>query len=113
MYLSENCNIYANSDKTIQYIGKRYYGGSNYEAECQFSHMCAEECYYLAEQGLIDISSLQLVPINIIAYRAQYGSVSPTNIMGAAIAATTIGTIVAIIFCKLMPDKGKYQDKIF
>lgn len=61
-----------------------------------------EMCDFL----IINISSLQLVPINIIAYRAQYGSVAPTDIMGAAIAATTVGTIVAIVFCKLMPDRG-------
>lgn len=62
-----------------------------------------EMCDFL----IINISSLQLVPINIIAYRAQYGSVAPTDIMGAAIAATTVGTIVAIVFCKLMPDRGR------
>lgn len=61
-----------------------------------------EMCDFL----IINISSLQLVPINIIAYRAQYGSVTPTDIMGPAIAATTVGTMVAIIFCKLMPDRG-------
>ena len=62
-----------------------------------------EMCDFL----IINISSLQLVPINIIAYRAQYGSVAPTDIMGAAIAATTVGTIVAIVFCKLMQDRGR------
>lgn len=60
-----------------------------------------EMCDFL----IINISSLQLVPINIIAYRAQYGSVTPTDIMGPAIAATTVGTIVAVIFCKLIPDR--------
>lgn len=62
-----------------------------------------EMCDFL----IINISSLQLVPINIIAYRSQYGSVNPTDIMGPAIAATTVGTLVAIVFCKLMPDRGK------
>ena len=59
-----------------------------------------EMCDFL----IINISSLQLVPINIIAYRAQYGSAMPTDIMGPAIAATTVGTLVAVMFCKLMPD---------
>lgn len=67
-----------------------------------------EMCDFL----IINISSLQLVPINIIAYRAQYGSMTPTDIMGPAIAATTVGTIVAIIFCKLMPDRGRPDGKI-
>jgi spore maturation protein A len=59
-----------------------------------------EMCDFL----IINISSLQLVPINIIAYRAQYGSVAPTDIMGPAIAATSVGTLVAVLFCKLMSD---------
>ncbi|MBQ8280312.1 MAG: nucleoside recognition protein [Roseburia sp.] len=62
-----------------------------------------EMCDFL----IINISSLQLVPISIIAYRSQYGSINPTDIMGPAIAATTVGTLVAIVFCKLMPDRGK------
>lgn len=47
---------------------------------------------------IINISSLQLIPVNIIAYRSQYGSVSPTEILGAALVATTISTIAGIIF---------------
>ncbi|MEE1014892.1 MAG: nucleoside recognition protein [Lachnospiraceae bacterium] len=57
-----------------------------------------EMCTFL----IINISSLQLIPINIIAYRQQYGSVTPTAIIGPAIIATLINTIVAIIFCKIM-----------
>ena len=59
-----------------------------------------EMCDFL----IINISSLQLVPVNIIAYRAQYGSANPAGIMGAAILATTVGTLVAVIFCKCVPD---------
>ena len=66
-----------------------------------------EMCDFL----IINISSLQLVPINIIAYRAQYGSVNPTDIMGPAIAATTAGTLVAMIFCKLMPDRDEIPER--
>ncbi|MFU0827756.1 MAG: Spore maturation protein A [Lachnoclostridium sp.] len=47
---------------------------------------------------IINISSLQLIPVNIIAYRSQYGSVSPTEILGSALVATTISTIAGIIF---------------
>lgn len=47
---------------------------------------------------IINISSLQLIPVNIIAYRSQYGSVHPTDILTAAILATTISTMVGIIF---------------
>lgn len=54
-----------------------------------------EMCNFL----IINISSLQLIPINIIAYRSQYGSVNPTGIVGPAIFTTSIGTLIAIIFC--------------
>ena len=47
---------------------------------------------------IINISSLQLIPINIIAYRSQYGSVNPSGIIGYAVFATLISTIAGIIF---------------
>jgi spore maturation protein A len=47
---------------------------------------------------IINISSLQLIPVNIIAYRSQYGSISPTDILGSAIVATTISTLTGMIF---------------
>ena len=51
---------------------------------------------------IINISSLQLIPMNMIAYRSQYGSVNPTAIVGPALAATFISTVVAVIFCRIM-----------
>lgn len=51
---------------------------------------------------ILNISSVQLIPINIIAYRSQYGSADPTAIVLPAIIATTISTLAGIIFCKLM-----------
>ena len=54
-----------------------------------------EMCTFL----ILNISSLQLIPINIIAYRSQYGSVNPAGIVGAGLAATTISTLVAALFC--------------
>lgn len=59
---------------------------------------CSNEmCNFL----ILNISSLQLIPVNMIAYRSQYGSVNPTQIIMPAIIATTVGTIVAIIYCKI------------
>ena len=55
-----------------------------------------EMCTFL----IINISSLQLIPINIIAYRSQYGSVNPTGIVGAGLLATCISTAVAVVYCK-------------
>lgn len=68
------------------------------------SHIASNEmCTFL----IINISSLQLIPINMIAYRQQYGSVNPTAVIGPAIVATLINTIVAIVFCKLMESYRK------
>lgn len=64
-----------------------------------------EMCTFL----IINISSLQLIPINIIAYRSQYGSVNPTAVIGPAIAATMINTLTAAAFCKLMQFSTKHK----
>ena len=50
---------------------------------------------------IINISSLQLIPINIIAYRSEYGSADPSWIIGYAIAATGISTLAGILFAIL------------
>lgn len=62
-----------------------------------------EMCTFL----ILNISSLQLVPVNVIAYRAQYGSVNPTAIVGPGIAATAVSTAVAVVFCKVMDKKRR------
>lgn len=56
-----------------------------------------EMCTFL----IINISSLQLIPVNMIAYRSQYGSVNPAVIIAPAILATLISTMTAIIYCKI------------
>lgn len=61
-----------------------------------------EMCTFL----IINISSLQLIPMNVIAYRSQYGSVNPAGIIGAGIVATMVSTGAAVIFCKMM-DRGR------
>jgi len=62
-----------------------------------------EMCNFL----IINISSLQLIPVNIIAYRSQYGSAAPTLVVGPAIIATFINTIAAILYCKYKDGKKK------
>lgn len=57
-----------------------------------------EMCTFL----IINISSLQLIPMNMIAYRSQYGSAAPGAIVGPALVATLISTAVAVIYCKIM-----------
>lgn len=54
---------------------------------------------------IINISSIQLIPITIISYRASYGSANPTEIVAPCIIATCISTIAAVIFAKVMARK--------
>ncbi len=56
-----------------------------------------EMCTFL----ILNISSLQLIPVNMIAYRQQYGSVNPAGIIAPAIVATFISTTVAVVYCKM------------
>ena len=50
---------------------------------------------------IFNISSLQLIPVNIIAYRSQYGSANPAMITGPAILATLCSTAAAILFIRV------------
>ena len=53
---------------------------------------------------ILNILSLQLLPVNVIAYQSQYGSVNPAAIVGLGIAATAMSTVV---FCKMMDGKRR------
>ena len=55
-----------------------------------------EMCTFL----ILNISSLQLIPVNMIAYRQQYGSVNPAGIIGPAIVATFVSTLTPVVYCK-------------
>lgn len=68
---------------------------------CKKGTASDEMCNFL----ILNISSLQLIPVNIIAYRSQYGSADPTAVIGPAIAATLFSTLVGIIFCKIVSSK--------
>ena len=57
-----------------------------------------EMCTFL----ILNISSLQLIPVSVIAYRSQYGSANPAAIVGAGIVATAVSTGAAVVFCKMM-----------
>jgi spore maturation protein A len=57
-----------------------------------------EMCVFL----ILNISSLQLIPVNMIAYRSQYGSANPVAVVGPALFATTLTTVLAFIICKVM-----------
>lgn len=62
-----------------------------------------EMCTFL----VLNISSLQLIPVNMIAYRSQYGSTNPSFIVGPGILATLVSTLVAVVLCKIMCSISK------
>ncbi|MGN0244291.1 MAG: nucleoside recognition protein [Lachnospiraceae bacterium] len=80
-------DLYANEKVHIQH-------GQPSEVKAASDEMCT----FL----VVNVSSLQLVPVNIIAYRSLYGSVNPTAIVGPAILTTMISTLAGILFCKLV-----------
>lgn len=61
---------------------------------------------------VINISSLQLIPVNMIAYRTQYGSANPTIIVAPAIIATLVKLITAIIYCKIKCTRIKLKKMV-
>lgn len=68
-----------------------------------------EMCTFL----ILNVSSFQLIPVNMIAYRSQYGSANPTAILGPAIIATFFSTLAGIVFAKVMaclPEKRTHRN---
>ncbi|MCL1862978.1 MAG: nucleoside recognition protein [Defluviitaleaceae bacterium] len=51
---------------------------------------------------IINMSSLQLVTISVVAYRMQYGSTNPSEIIGPGLVVTAITTIISVVFCKIL-----------
>lgn len=78
---------------------------SNPSIKKQLDTASNEMCTFL----IINISSLQLIPMNIIAYRQQYGSCDPAAIIGPAILATSFSTLTAVLFCKILALRRKSQ----
>lgn len=66
-----------------------------------------EMCTFL----VMNISSLQLIPINIIAYRSAYGAASPTAIILPALCTTGISTMAALVFCKIAVNISRLKEK--
>lgn len=76
-------------------------------AGCPKGAASNEMCTFL----VLNISSLQLIPVNIIAYRSQYGSVNPAAVIAPSIAATLLSAAAAVVFCKMM-DRRKSGWKV-
>lgn len=56
-----------------------------------------EMCTFL----ILNISSLQLIPVTMVAYRSQFGSADPSAVLGPALIATSCSTLAAVVFCRL------------
>lgn len=85
--------------------GQKKHGSMNPD-DVQITKASDEMCTFL----VINISSLQLIPVSVIAYRAQYGAVNPAAIVLPGLIATVASTLVAIIFCRRMGKKGRNQN---
>lgn len=60
-----------------------------------------EMCTFL----ILNISSLQIIPMNMIAYRSQYGSPNPLSIICPALIATSLTTFFSICLCKILTKR--------
>ena len=56
---------------------------------------------------IINISSVQLIPINTISYRIIYNSSNPTEIILPSIIATIMSTLIPVLFARFMYRKGE------
>ena len=61
----------------------------------------AAMCMFLT----VNMTSLQLVTVNILAYRTEYGSKNPAEIIGVGILATFITTVVGTLAAKIVEGR--------
>ena len=62
----------------------------------------AAMCMFLT----VNMTSLQLVTVNILAFRAEYGSGNPAEIVGVGILATMITTLVGTLAAKFVEGRA-------
>lgn len=72
-------------------------GGTSGETEMTGRTASNEMCNFL----ILNIASLQLISVNMIAYRSQYGSADPAAIIAPSIVATLCSTVVGMVYCKI------------
>lgn len=60
---------------------------------------------------IMNISSLQLIPVSIIAYRAEYGAANPAFIIIPGLIATICSTLMALILCIIINRQNKKKNK--
>lgn len=62
-----------------------------------------EMCMFM----VVNMSSLQLISVNLIAYRMEYNSANPSEIIGPGIAVTIATTLIGILVCKLVEGRER------
>ena len=102
-YVSAGEGIFADGKKKGNKTGKS--GGElPVSANGKSGRVASNEmCTFL----ILNISSLQLIPVNMIAYRSQYGSVNPAGIIAPVIVATFVSTLTAVVYCKIKNRKQR------
>lgn len=80
---------------------ERERGNPEYTGDKKIRSASREMCTFL----ILNISSLQLIPVNMIVYRSQYGSANPTAVIAPALVATCLSTVAAVIYCKIMDKR--------
>ena len=102
-YVSAGEGIFADGKKKGNKTGKS--GGElPVSANGKSGRVASNEmCTFL----ILNISSLQLIPVNMIAYRSQYGSVNQAGIIAPAIVATFVSTLTAVVYCKIKNRKQR------
>ncbi len=85
---------YGNRSSSAGYVGERSTDGL--KTGCGGERVASREmCTFL----IMNTSSLQLIPVNMIVYRTRYGSANPASVIAPAILATLVSTAAAIVFC--------------
>ena len=56
---------------------------------------------------VINMSSIQLIPLTVLKVRSDTGSLIPTEIISTTILATAVSTIVGVVVCKLMEARRR------
>ncbi len=87
--------------KELAVIERERVQNITHKTDVQITKASDEMCTFL----VLNISSLQIIPVSVIAYRSQYGSVNPVSIVVPGLIATIVSTFAAVIFCKMKSKK--------
>jgi len=61
---------------------------------------------------VINTSNVQIIPATVIAVRAAAGSSNPTEVLGPALFATTLSTIIGVVVVKLLAKLPVYKNQL-